>query len=228
MAENETPIQIQDRETVLDSDSAIVWRYGKRPDYSKTDRTLRAQARNNHPKGSLEDVVQNLVRTFEVEATYKLKPEQWTSIVLDEFRMVTNNCEEYTAEDIVAHGTYNLFLGESEVYSSKAETFESSNELFKSTFPTGFIWEVEEVYSGPPKVVFKWRHWGKFEGPFKGHQPTEKIVEITGISIADVTEDLKIRRVEHFFDTRNFLGDLTSGDKCPFVGGTKTSEQITD
>jgi len=40
--------------------------------------------------------------------------------------MKTNNGLEYTAKDIIKNGTYNLFLGESEFYSSKAENFESS------------------------------------------------------------------------------------------------------
>jgi len=35
-----------------------------------------------------------------------------------------------------------------------------------------------------------------------------------GLSIAKVTEDLKLESVEHFFDTNNFLSKLTS-DQCP-------------
>ncbi len=149
---NTTPIQIQDREFVLYADPEIKWRYGKRPDYSKTNKTLRAQSKKIHEKGSLEEIVQNLVRTFEMEATYKLDPNQWISIDPTLFRMKTNNGPDYTAQDIVDNGTYNLFLKESDYYSSKAEDFESSANVFKDAFTTGFVWEVEEVYVGPPRV----------------------------------------------------------------------------
>jgi len=217
MDNEKTPIQVQDRETVLDSGNQTVWRYGKRPSYSKTNKTLRAQSNKLHPEGSLEAIVQNLLRTFEMEATYKLDPKQWSSIVLDEFRMSTNNGPNYTAEEIVEKGTYNLFLGESAVYSSTKEDFESSSDIFKKTFPAGFVWEVEEVYCGPPRVVFKWRHWGTFEGEFQGYAPSKKVVEVIGLSVADVTDDLKIRCVEHYFDTSQFLNNLTSAGRCPLA-----------
>ena len=31
-----------------------------------------------------------------------------------------------------------------------------------------FAWEVLEVYSGPPTVAFKWRHWGKMMADYVG------------------------------------------------------------
>ena len=71
-----------------------------------------------------------------------------------------------------------------------------------------------EVVAGPPNVVFKWRHWGTITGAYKEHQPTGETIEVIGLSIAKVTEDLKIESVEHFFDTNNFLTKLTSGG-CP-------------
>ncbi|MFV2061626.1 MAG: SnoaL-like polyketide cyclase, partial [Gammaproteobacteria bacterium] len=190
--ENTGPIQIQDREFVLYADPEIEWRYGKRPDYTKTNKTLRAQSKKFHEKGSLEEIVQNLVRTFEMEATYKLNPEQWSSIDSAVFRMKTNNGPEYSAADIVENGTYNLFLDESEYYSSKAENFESSSTIFKEAFTTGFVWEVVEVYAGPPKVVFKWRHWGTHEGKFQEYSATDKLIEVFGVTIADVNEELKL------------------------------------
>ena len=51
-------------------------------------------------------------------------------------------------------------------------------------------------------------------------------VEIIGMSIASVTDDLKIISLEHYFDNTLFLGKLTAGGKqtnsenqgsaCPF------------
>lgn len=218
MTDQTAPLQIQERENVLAADDGIEWRYGKRPDYSKTDKTLRAQSERHHPKGSLEDVVQNLVRTFEMEATYKLNPRQWTSIDYETFRMRTNHGPEYTAQDVADRGTYNLFLGETPYYSSKNEDFESSVTSFKEAFTTGFVWEVVEVYCGPPRAVFQWRHWGTHHGNFKDHAPTDKMIEVFGITVADVNADLKLTYVEHFFDNSQFLEKLVSGGKCPVIG----------
>ncbi len=62
--------------------------------------------------------------------------------------------------------------------------------------------------------MFKWRHWGTFKGSYKDYEPTGETIEIVGLSLARVTDDLKLESVEHFFDTNNFLGKLTSG-QCP-------------
>jgi len=134
--------------------------------------------------------------------------------------MITNGGTAYTAEQVVEAGTYNLFLGETENYNPKVETFESSAKLFHQAFPNGFLWELIEVLSGPPNVTFKWRHWGTFSGQYKDYTSTGETVEIVGVSIARVTDDLKIESLEHYFDTSSFLEKLTAGEKsstgCPF------------
>lgn len=71
-------------------------------------------------------------------------------------------------------------------YKADEETFESSHEAFKSAFPRGFAWEVIKVYSGPPEIAFKFRHWGFFEGPFKGHAPTGKMAQFYGLGTVKV------------------------------------------
>lgn len=50
-------------------------------------------------------------------------------------------------------------------------TFEESNEYFQNKFKTCFAWEVMKVFSGPPKVVFSWRHWA--------HMNTSSLTEET-------------------------------------------------
>ncbi|MTJ55343.1 ester cyclase [Anabaena sp. UHCC 0253] len=211
----ELPLWVQDREKVLAQDQGVVWREGNKPDYSYTNEFLHQESKFNHPEGSLEAIAQNLVRTFEMEASYKLNPQQWLSIVGDKFRMSSNGGEKYTAEEVVKQGTYNLFIVENEHYCPAAETFESSYELFHNAFPNGFLWELTEVLSGPPNVSFKWRHWGTFTGTYKEYVPTGETIEVTGMSIARVTEDLKIESLEHYFDNNAFLQKLTAGG-CPF------------
>ncbi|BCL38519.1 SnoaL-like polyketide cyclase [Nostoc sp. MS1] len=210
------PIWIQDRDTVIAHDSNVEWRYQEPPDYSRTNQYLKQQSKSNHIEGSLEAIVQNLVRAFEMEASFKTNPQQWVSIVADKFRMTTNGGSAYTAQDVADAGTYNLFLGDSEQYKASEEDFESSAHLFHNAFPNGFLWELIEVLAGPPNVTFKWRHWGTFSGSYKEHAPTGETVEIVGMSVARVNDDLKILSLEHFFDSGSFLNKLATG--CPFHG----------
>ena len=227
------PLWIQDRDTVIEQSVDAQWRDSIPPDYTRTNNFLKQESQYNHLEGSLEGIVQNLVRAFEMEASFKTNPQQWVSIVNEKFRMSTNGGPAYTAQDIVEVGTYNLFLTETEHYNPKEEDFESSANLFITAFPDGFVWEVIEVFSGPPNVTFKWRHWGTFRGAYKGYEPTGETIEVVGMSVAHVSEDLKIESVEHFFDTNAFLEKLTGGKKladgekletgCPFH--SETSEK---
>jgi hypothetical protein len=75
-----------------------------------------------------------------------------------------------------------------------------------------------EVLAGPPRAVCKWRHWGTFKGDFRGYRQTGKLIEVYGITIADVNAALKITSVEHFFDNSSFLESLVGGGKCPVIG----------
>lgn len=75
---------------------------------------------------------------------------------------------------------------EFQYYKAEEESFESSHDVFRSAFPRGFAWEVLSVYTGPPEIVFKFRHWGFFEGPFKGHAPTGEIVQFYGLATLKV------------------------------------------
>lgn len=211
------PLQVQDREKVIEQqDGKVDWRYGERPDYSQTNPLLKQERIYNHAEGSLNAIAENLVKTFEMEATFKTNPNEWLSVVADKFRMSTNGGKEYTAEDVAEQGTYNLFLEDSEHYHPSSESFDSSYQIFHNAFPDGFFWELIEVVAPPPVVVFEWRHWGTFKGAYQGYQPTGEKIEIVGLSYARVTEDLRIESVKHFFDTAKFLGKLTSGG-CPFA-----------
>jgi hypothetical protein len=207
------PLWVQDRDQVIQHSTNVQWRYQTPPDYSRSQENLAQESTQNHLPGSLAAIVQNLVRTFEMEVSFKTNPQEWLSIVNNKFRVSTNGGKDYTANDLSVQGTYNLFMADSEHYKGSEENFESSAKLFHTTFPQGFPWEVLEVYSGPPNVTFKWRHWGHFQGAYQDYAPTGETVEIIGMSIAHVTDDLKIVSLEHYFDNTLFLGKLTSGGK---------------
>jgi hypothetical protein len=210
---NNLPLWVQDRDTVIEYSKHAEWRYQTSPDYTRSKENLAKESKCQHVEGSLEAIVQNLVRTFEMEVSFKSNPQQWLSVVKDKFRVSTNGGQEFKAEDLYAQGTYNLFMADSEHYKASEESFESSAKLFHTAFPQGFPWEVLEVYSGPPVVTFKWRHWGHFRGVYKDFAPTGETIEIIGVSVAHVTDDLKIMSVEHYFDNNLFLEKLTAGGK---------------
>jgi hypothetical protein len=89
-------------------------------------------------------------------------------------------------------GSYNFFLqtslpDELKIYDPKKQTEESSHKTFTTTFPRGFAIEILHVYSGPPNIVYKFRHWAYMEGPFQGHAPTGKKVEFYGMAHFEVT-----------------------------------------
>lgn len=99
--------------------------------------------------------------------------------------------EGLSGEETLKLGSYNALMKSSlpeefKYYKVEEETFESSHETFRSAFPRGFAWEVIKVYSGPPEIAYKFRHWGFFEGPYKGHAPTGKMVEFYGLGTLKV------------------------------------------
>lgn len=101
------------------------------------------------------------------------------------------------AESAKLGGSYNIFLQTSlpenvRIYNPDDETFESSQNLFRSIFLRGFAIEILHVYSGPPGIVYKFRHWGYMDAPFKGHTPTGQLVELFGIGTFEVINQKNI------------------------------------
>jgi len=88
-------------------------------------------------------------------------------------------------------GGYNAFLQtslpeETRLYDPAKETAESAHVTFRTAFPRGFAFEVVQLYSGPPVIAYKFRHWAYMEGPFKGHAPTGELVEFFGVAVFEV------------------------------------------
>jgi hypothetical protein len=207
------PLWVQHRDTVLKYSNNVQWRYGEKPDYTRSNEKLAQESQYNHPQNSLPGLVQNLVRNFDIEANFKSNPTQWLTVVQDKFRMSTNGGPGYTLPELVNSGTYKLLIGNTQHYQASTENFETSTNLFHTAFPEGFLWEVIDVYSPPPVITFKWRHWGYFKGAYKDYAPTGQRIEVVGLSIVTVTDDLKILTLEHYYDNNKFLEQLTSGGK---------------
>lgn len=114
------------------------------------------------------------------------------------FGLLVTGREGLTGEEVLKLGSYNALLKTSlpeeyqPYYNAEEESFESSHDAFQSAFPRGFAWEVISVYSGPPVIAFKFRHWGYFEGPYKDHAPTGEMVQFFGLGILKVTSLLPL------------------------------------
>ncbi|CAD5113724.1 DgyrCDS2889 [Dimorphilus gyrociliatus] len=207
-------------------DETIVWRTMK-PDYTLANLLYFKGKTQNHKENSLELIVENAVKLWEMEASHKVDINQWTSINTEKYTVQANGGKVYDKFESSEMGNYNWLMRDVEkrLYDSN-QTFESSHNLFRSAFPDGFAWEVLEVYTGPPKIAFSWRHWANFVGEFEGKQGNGELLEMFGFSIIEVQEDLKILKIEVYFKPELFLkalrGDIKPADVknsfsgCPF------------
>jgi hypothetical protein len=95
-----------------------------------------------------------------------------------------------------------------------------------------FSWEVLAVYSGPPVVAFKWRHWGENSGDFTiktsngtkiESKASNELVEVFGMTVAKVNDKFEIEDLEVFFDPADSLRKLfknkqeISASACPMA-----------
>lgn len=120
-----------------------------------------------HEAGSLPSLVENLVKNWEVEASFKKELSDWRTVDHPNYTFAINGGPPQSAEHMLKVGTYNAIIASNEFYSPENSDFASSHKTFKRMMPT-FAWEVVEVYSGPPRVAFKWRHWGQMKNDYVG------------------------------------------------------------
>lgn len=127
----------------------------------KTD--IYTAKQTSHEPGSLPDLVQNLVKNWEIEASFKTNLRDWRTVDPEVYTFAVNGGSPQPAEHMLKVGTYNAIIGTPNAwYSPRRSDLASSHKTFKRMMPT-FAWEVLEVYGGPPVVAFKWRHWGEMK-----------------------------------------------------------------
>jgi hypothetical protein len=187
----------------------INWRHGK-PNYTMVNLAYLKGKTCEHAKDSLEMVIENAVKKWEMEASHKVDTRQWETIVHDEYSVQANGTRKFDIEEAAARGNYNVLMESTDpkLYNAKEEDFESSHEIFKDSFENSFPWEVLEVYAGPPELVFYWRHWGEFTGSYKGNKGDGQLVEMYGYGVVRVTSDLKITAIKIFYKPENFIRNL--------------------
>jgi hypothetical protein len=123
--------------------------------------------RSSHQAGSLPDLVEKLVKNWEIEASYKVSLDDWRTIDRSTYTFSVNGGPPQTGEHMLQVGTYNAIIEPNEYYCPVRSSFDASHKTFKRMMPT-FAWEVLEVYAGPPKVAFRWRHWGTMKEDYTG------------------------------------------------------------
>ncbi|KAM7514714.1 hypothetical protein LguiA_004297 [Lonicera macranthoides] len=212
------------------------WRYGAPPNYDVVNKLFEEGRTKIWPPGSLEEKVQHMVKTWEMEMFNKLCFDDYKTVDPKKYRFSLNGRKGVTLEEKrKLGGGYNSFMQTSlpeefRCYNPAEETIDSAHMAFTKAFPRGFALEILQVYSGPPVITYKFRHWGFKEGPFKGHAPTEEMVELYGMSVFELDENSKIVKVEFFFDRGELLGGLMKGSfsdtstsamtSCPFLRNT--------
>lgn len=217
-ATDPAPLHLRGREAVIAASTDDQWREGEPPDYHFSREVMPGERVTQHAAGSLADIIERLVQVFEMELSHKKDPAQWVSMVSDQLRVSVNGGPPAVAAEVAERGSYNVLIGENVYYSANAESFRSSHDIFHEAFPGGFFWEVLEVYSPPPTVTFKWRHWGTFSGPYKGVPPTGERIEMEGMTVAHCSPDLRIVEVQHYYDNTDFLRQLAR-DRTDLTAG---------
>ncbi|KAL5564886.1 hypothetical protein UlMin_028050 [Ulmus minor] len=199
-----------------DEENNIEWRHGGPPTYDSVNQLFEQGRSKEWPKGSLEEIVQNAVKTWEMELSHKTRLQDFKSINPEKFRLFVNGREGLSGEETLKVGSYNALLKSSlpkefQYYKADEESFESSHEVFRSALPGGFAWEVIQVYSGPPVIAFKFRHWGFFQGPYKGLAPTGELVQFYGFATLKVDDSLKVEDAEVYYDPGELFAGLLKG-----------------
>ncbi|KAJ7451681.1 hypothetical protein FB451DRAFT_1283986 [Mycena latifolia] len=183
----------------------------------------------SHEPGSLISLVENLVKNWEIEASYKLDLADWRTVDPAQYTFAVNGGPPTPAEYMLKVGTYNAVIAANPYYSPAHSDFASSHITFKSMMPT-FAWEVLEVYSGPPQVAFRWRHWGEMKNDYEGFNEKGervnikahgRVLEIEGVTVAVVNDKLQLQKVETWFDPLEMFRQMGPIDDKREGGSTK-------
>ncbi|PAA66692.1 hypothetical protein BOX15_Mlig025832g1, partial [Macrostomum lignano] len=207
------------------------WIFGGPPDYSLTNYLYLKERTHVHKPGSLEQIVENLVKTWEMERSHKADCRQHQSVDQERFAISANGGKVFNNSEANKVGNYNVLLNAcpADLWDSENSTWEDSHHKFREAF-AAFPWEVLQVYSGPPKVAFTWRHWGTFTGTYEENKGKGEKVEMFGFGTAVVNDKLQLCDVEIFYNAEEFISvlrgqktvdevnaDWNSGATCPFA-----------
>lgn len=192
----------------MDGIDSTNWRFGGPPDYTLANHSYLTGKLSMHKEGSLEQVVEDLVKTWEMERSHKLDFKTHQTVDQEHFKIGANGGKQFNNAEANEIGNYNVLLPgcDEKLYDTK-QSWDASHEAFKGAFNT-FPWEVLEVFTGPPVVAFSWRHWGHFTGSYKENTGKGELVEMYGFGTAQVNDKLQLMDVKVFYDSKPFLSAL--------------------
>ena len=212
-----------------------MWRFGAPPDYTVANYAFATGKTKAHAPGSLEMIVENLVKTWEMERSHKSDPTQHKTVDQERFSIGANGGKMFNNIEANKVGNYNLLLdtADKSLYDAEATSWDDSHEMFGDAFAAfpcaprtrGILarafraphsclralgrvrrtGELLEVFSGPPTVAF-----GKAE-----------LVELFGFGMATVNENLQLCECHFYYDANSFL-DVLQGTKSAEESGAKT------
>lgn len=156
-----------------------------------------------------------LSQTWEMERSHKTDYKQHQSVDQKKFRLSANGGKKYNNKEANQVGNYNVLLDAcpAELWDKEKISWDQSHEAFHNAF-AAFPWEVLDVYSGPPKVGFSWRHWGHFTGKYEENKGKSELIEMFGFATAEVNDKLQLCDVEVFYNAQDFIQTLR-GEKKP-------------
>ena len=153
---------------------------------------------------SVNQLVEFLTSAFKKESLVDLHENQRISVAPGVFRLRINHGREFALDEVNSHGIYRIFLEET-LFHCADELPEAVKQLLTRAFKRRLSAEIIAIYSGPPKLTFQWRYGGSFEGLLRDHTPTCLSIEVFGITVATINEDMQLTRLEYFFDSGQFL-----------------------
>ncbi|KAF9611580.1 hypothetical protein IFM89_033584 [Coptis chinensis] len=165
-----------------------VWRYGAPPNYDVVNKLFEEGRTQEWAEGTLEEKVQRLLKSWDMEIFYKIRPEDFKTLNPETFTASINGSPPEKLEDVLGMGGYNAFLQTTlpvnlRAYDPSQDTSESSQLVFRATFLRGFAVEILKVYSDAPFFGIPWQ----------------------------LNESMKLEKVEIFFDPNVLLGQLLKG-----------------
>ena len=80
-------------------DKSLKWRFGTAPDYTLADLEYFKHKMSAHAPGSLEKIVENLVKTWEFERSHKVDPNDHQTVDPDNFKISTNDGKVFNHKD---------------------------------------------------------------------------------------------------------------------------------
>ena len=100
------------------------------------------------------------MKKWEMQASHFADFHQWTEVDHENYKLSVNGGKFVDGSVACEIGNYNTLMADCPAYKKFREirNFEESHELLRGAFLDGFSWEVLKGLSGPPNVLFTWRH----------------------------------------------------------------------